>query len=743
MAMLGSNKEVAGVAAISASNLEQVLKSIVENAATVMKADSATVYLYDQAKEEFYLPVVVDKDLLRHEIPGRDGVASRVIKGGKLVTADDAINHPILSGTFTRETGVKSCASLPLRVDDNIVGILFVNYFAPHQFTDDDRRIISAFAKQAAIAIQNAKLTEILTNLHQVGRSLTSFRGLKQLLEEIAKSAVDVLSADIVTLYQYDQRMDKFEIPPIMAGNIREPLSMKAELYGDDAVTRIVQVGQPYYALDAGKDPLMSGSPPRPGQPTRFVHREGIKSSAAVPLRVNGEIVGILFINYRSAHQFLKDERIIIAGFASQAAIAIQNARLYERVSERLAKKVMELEAMEEIDDAISSVLDMNEVLDLILKNGLEKTGAITGDIRLLDEATGELMVRASRAVAKDESQARIRIGEGIAGRAAEEKRTYLVPDVSKFKNFKPFIKGTRSKVAVPILQEDRLIGVLSVDSPQIDAFDADDVRFLEALARQAVIAIQNAERHEKLQETYDALQETQARLVAAERWGTLGKAAASLAHRMNNILGIIPVCVQEISTRAGEVPLIRDNLEIIDRNAKFILELADNLLKPFRLSVTEITGLFDVNLLLKQAVSVANIPSRIEVILRYGDDLPAVPTSKSLVDIFVELITNAVKAMPGEGKLEIGSRLIDDKWVGVWFTDTGCGIPPDKRDRIFDLFVTVREPEPKEVGTSLGFGLWWVKTFLQQQGADIDLAWSEVSKGSTFIIKLPVQVEG
>jgi len=224
--------------------------------------------------------------------------------------------------------------------------------------------------------------------------------------------------------------------------------------------------------------------------------------------------------------------------------------------------------------------------------------------------------------------------------------------------------------------------------------------------------------------------------MLAAERWATLGKAAANLAHRINNTAGLIPVVTQDLQELLTDVALEEErrrevdaDLQRIERNTRFTLQMADALFKPFEALPTEEC---DVNALLEESISVANVPEDVALKTKYAEGLPRVLASRLLADVFVELMTNAVKAMPDGGELEIGSRPGRGGWVEVWFSDTGHGIPPESQGKIFDLFFTTSE-------NSLGFGLWWVKTFLLQHGATIDVE-SEVDRGTTFTVRLPVE---
>jgi len=223
---------------------------------------------------------------------------------------------------------------------------------------------------------------------------------------------------------------------------------------------------------------------------------------------------------------------------------------------------------------------------------------------------------------------------------------------------------------------------------------------------------------------------------LAAEQWATLGKAMAGLAHRINNMMHIIPLALRDVRELLADVSLdeqrrrdIEADLERAERNARFTSEMASILLKPFKVASLQE---YDVNELLDKALALADPPPNVKVKRKYAPDLPPILASPLLVDVFVELATNAFKAMPEGGELEVGSRKGPDGRIEVWFSDTGCGIAPENQDKVFDPFFTTNEG-------SLGFGLWWVKTFLQQQGATIELR-SRQGQGTTFVLRLPLK---
>lgn len=416
-----------------------------------------------------------------------------------------------------------------------------------------------------------------------------------------------------------------------------------------------------------------------------------------------------------------------VEAISRQVEIILQNAQRYEAV-EKLREN---LRLIMDINRAISSTLGLKEVAQRILESALRATGASMGTLQLVDDASQKLAVFAAVGVASDKQDVRLGKGEGIAGLSWERGTSLLVDDVTEPPWRDHFVEvmeeDIRSELVVLLRKEEQILGVISLESPKARAFTEDHMALLETLAGQAVIAIQNAQRHEELLE--------------AERWAYLGTIVGQLAHRIGNKVGMIRLCAHELSEQLDlSDERIEENLSFIRNNAEYILELSDLLLKPSQAAGAARVYL-DVNLLLGSAVKQANIPAHIRVETRLGEGLPKVCASKPLVEVFVELITNAITAISGEGRLEIESSARGARWVEVQFADTGCGIAPEHVDRVFDPFFSAWEEEEQTVrDRRYGFGLWWIKTYLAGIGGDIVLESTEIGEGSTFMVKLPTE---
>jgi len=462
----------------------------------------------------------------------------------------------------------------------------------------------------------------------------------------------------------------------------------------------------------------------------------------AAPVALRENLRGVLVAaDWASRRRFSDHDVALIESLADLATLASRQTR-------RLVRMTAQFRALHAIDVALSSSLEPERVLSLILEKAVELVGAEHGSLRQLKSETGELILKAHFGEGwSDEKKAYTpKVGEGIAQWVAENRRPYLCQDVRKDPRYVVLFADMRSSVAVPLLnspvptaESDDFLGVLLLESSRPAAFDQRDVELLDALAQEAVIVIQNATQHQRLQSMHGKLKAEQEKRLAAEKWSVMGQAATSLAHRINNLIGLLPASAAEIRrtiSRAdvGEADLawIGDNLERIERNAGFVLRLSDALFRPFQ--ETGPPGRFNVNRLMDEALEAADLPPSIRVRRRYTPALPMVESSPLLVDTFLELITNACKAMRQSSVRELvicteveqadtGRRVI------IEIGDTGKGFPPERMTHLWDMF--------QQSDTGLGFGLWWLRTFIVRQGGTIDCV-STPGRGTTFTIRLP-----
>lgn len=418
------------------------------------------------------------------------------------------------------------------------------------------------------------------------------------------------------------------------------------------------------------------------------------------------------------------------------------------RQAERLIRMTAQFRALHVIDIALTSSLRLDRVLNLILEKAVDLVGAEHGSLRLLDPDTGELVLKAylGEGWTPEIRAYRFQLGQGITGWVAEHRRPYLCSDSLNDPQNVVLFEEMRSGVAVPLLsrlgeepERDELLGVLLLESARLAAFDNHDVELLEALAQEAVIAIQNATQHHKLQLMHQALQDEQERRVAAEKWTVMGQAATALAHRINNLIGIVPASAAEIRHALVRLEMsqpdrawIEANLDRIERNGRFVLRLADALFRPFQEPSPR--ARFEVNRLLNEALKAANLPADVQVGRDFGEGLPEVESSSLLVDIFLELLTNAGKAMEAQPRKRLMMRTgveVDDRdrWVVIEISDTGKGITSEQMTHLWDMFA--------QSADGLGFGLWWVRTFIERQGGTIGCD-SEPGAGATFTVRLP-----
>ncbi len=337
----------AAEALAGAVNLQEVLEQIVHSAREVLQADSTAIWSYDAVLDKFIMQGSVAAGIpdevwekFRGEEPRRGQTAYAVMERDWIVVEDvsDEERYPFL-GESTRELlgliEAQSFYGIPLKVGEEKLGVLYVNYNCPRRFSERERETVQNFANHASLALKNARLLAQMQRTQEAAgviAGVTVQEDLEQTLKTIAQRTQHVLRSDAVTLYSYDETTRQFGEWATEIVDARQPDSARTpdKLTSTSVVWSILNLTEPrYYHLaddHAAQDELLGG---------HFVEAESIRAAIGIQLRVGEHKVGVMFVNFRSPHRFTSDEIDTIQLFADQAAVAIRNAELYRNLQQQ------------------------------------------------------------------------------------------------------------------------------------------------------------------------------------------------------------------------------------------------------------------------------------------------------------------------------------------------------------------------------------------------------------------------
>ncbi|MEO1558487.1 MAG: HAMP domain-containing sensor histidine kinase, partial [Cyanobacteria bacterium J06632_19] len=298
-------------------------------------------------------------------------------------------------------------------------------------------------------------------------------------------------------------------------------------------------------------------------------------------------------------------------------------------------------------------------------------------------------------------------------GWVANHRKSKLVPDVQHEPLYKPFFKNTRSELCVPLLDKDRgLLGVLNVESTRVDAFDKRDQRRLEALANQVVIALKNTKNN--------------------EQQIALNLVTRSTLHQINNHLGAIQVWAKKIID-GGEQYSQEYAQKISSEVAKALKDR-----NRIRGWISDEFTPIDIYQIIITARNLPNTPQKIKQELNIPNNLPKVMgTEIQLVDVFYNLIQNAIDAMPNGGKLSINATTLEHEkqtWIVVQVIDTGVGVALEDQNKIFEINYTTK---PRHDGE----GLWLTRIYVERIGGQLSVS-SVPNQETKFTVLLPACLE-
>jgi GAF domain-containing protein len=638
--------------------------------------------------------------------------------------------------------GLLSDISVPLIFKTRGLGVLTLSSRKLNAYSGNDLEVLYQVASQLAAAIENARLFEELERrldevqaLFTVGQSLVTTLNLDKVLGLIVDATLETIPVAHKAVIHFLDETNKVLVPKAVSHHGQGAGSSAKMRLGEGVAGRVVVEKQAIYVSDTRTDP-------------RFVDSgTDVKSLLVVPMILGETVIGTLSVDSGEADAFTLDDERLLVMLANQAAIAIENARLYGE-----AKRADELAALNRIATAMTSTLDLDQVLTLAMQGINETLRVEAGSLLLLDDAEGELVPRMTLCGGKSvQGKMVLSLDQGVAGWVVQQGRSLLVPDArqeGRLPSTTAQLIGleARSVLCVPLVLREKTIGAIEVINKWGGRFTEDDLTLLNSIAASVAIAMENARLYAEVKDFADELARSQAQLIQSEKLAATGKLAASIAHEINNPLQAVQSCVYLVADQIARDDPDRWYLDIAREELDRMARIVGRMVGFYRPS-DEGRMPTDVNALLENVVALVRNrlqQGNIEADLELAPDLPLIiATGDHLKQVFFNVIINALEAMPQGGRLEMATRHVlehgDHKkayanagFVEIEFADTGVGIPTEHINNIFDPFFTTKS-KGMGLGLSVSYGI------VERHGGQIQVE-SKVGKGTTFIVRLPVE---
>jgi len=728
-------------------SFDDILELIYAQTIRLVSARDFWIMLHDPENDLYQYAFYLEDDLRLLEYENRyifatQDIAQAVIQGGRPIVANDYERECRSRGLRPMVEGLYTWLGVPLNAGAVTIGSMSLASRDPSVvYTNEQISLLQAVADQAAGAIVKSRLLENternarqLSLLNEVGKNLTSMLDLPSLLNQILESAMDILNCEAGTLFLIDEETDDL-VFEVVAGPVAGELTGRRLPPGTGHVGRAAQGGKPAIVNEVRTTEEWNRDS---DQETGFKTQDLL----LVPLIVKDRVVGVVeVINRRDKMPFTKDDQDLLTTFTGQAAVALENARLYTLTDQQLAARVDELSVMQRVDRELNASLDVSRSMELTLDWAMRQSGADAGLVGVVEEEG--LRIMADQGYADELTPYRNRwlpLDSPGLKEALKEKETqqFSREDLIKSQNGAGLLTDAESQVVIPIRRKDDVIGVLILETILGDAWPDDTQAFLSRLIDHAAIAIANAQLFSQVQAADLAKTEF------------VSQVSHELKNPMTSIRGYSDLL---ISGAVGEVSEAQENfLSTIRANVNRMTTIVGDLADISRIesghlrldfNAVEISAVVD-EVVRAQRREIEEKGQTLEI--QIPEDLPAVWGDHTrLVQIIINLVSNANKYTPEGGSITIGTECTGNHWdpdgapevVLIAVRDTGLGMTSEDQAKIFTKFFRSEDPKAREApGTGLGLNI--TRNLVELQGGKIWFE-SEYGKGTTFQFTTPV----
>jgi signal transduction histidine kinase/CheY-like chemotaxis protein len=606
-------------------------------------------------------------------------------------------------------------------------------------------------AQQAALAVGQARSVEEerrrgrqTAALLDIAHACTSTVELTPLLKDIARRTVQAVGADGCAMFLWSGA----RLVPVMAqladGRAGSALwerfnTLPPRSLGEvPAHAEAIRSRQPVIVARGGE-----------WQHDAWFRAFDLTSALVVPLVSQDQVVGTMTLVHRRERRWRQDQLDLAMTIAAQIALAVDTARHYQAAQQRTA----EVETLASIGETLTSTLDLQQVLEVIVDSAVTLTGGQRAVVFELDQAGGSLRARAIRGIDMEPGFV-LALGQGAAGAAAARLAPVWSADVLALPppGFVDTLEASamsldelgrrhnfRGVLGVPVISRETALGAVCVYWDEVHEPDEREIRLLSALARQAAIALDNARLVGDLRRTLDDLRAAQETLVRGATLRAVGELAAGAAHHLNNLLAVVLGRTQLLLMKNPDAPTAT-SLRSIERAATDAAETVVRIQGFTRTAKRSETVSFDLNAAVQDAIEFTRLRwqdeaqvkgAPIDVAFEQGSPPAISGRSAEIREVMTNLILNAVDALPAGGRIAVRTRGEPGRAV-VSVSDSGVGMSGDVKRRVFEPFFTTKGVKRTGLGLAVAYGT------IRRHGGQVEVE-SEEGRGTTVTFWLPV----
>lgn len=719
---------------------DDVLELIYAQTAQIIPTSHFHITLYNKDSNYYYYGFCLENNerMDEHEnqpFSATTGLGPDVIRKSRPIMTQDYVRECQARGHTPAIENIFAWMGVPLNAGATTIGTLSIgSRDGSIAYTRGQLELLQAIADQTAGAIVKARLLEEteqrahqLSTLNEITKQLTSTLELNPLLQNILENAVGILNCEAGSLFLVDEQTDEL-VFRVTVGPVATNLIGKRLPAGTGIVGRAVQTRG---AVIENEDQTSESRFRGVDQQTGFVSR----SLLAVPLQAKDRVIGVIeVINRRDGLPFVQNDQDLLNAFAGQAAVAIENARLYTLTDQELENRVEELSIMQRIDRELNASLEMDRAMRITLDWALRQSNAEAGLIGIL-EADNKLRVMSQQGLDErlqnlPDMLMKIELPTMLAAVETGVPQHEAV-ELSKNK----LLPSAHTQMVIPIRRETSVIGLLHLESISDSQVDID---FLTRLTDHAAIAISNAQLYGEVQRANLAksdfvsfvAHELKNPMTSIKGYTDLLSAGAvgQVNEMQGNFLQTIKSNVERMSTLVSD---LNDNSKIeagrlrLEYKATHASDLVDEVIRTFTRQLEDKKQKLDIN-----------IPV----------GLPPMWADRTRVaQVLTNLVSNAHKYTPEEGIIQVGVEESPNQWdldgaprvIHLWVKDSGIGMTLEDQQKIFQKFFRSDDPKAREApGTGLGLNI--TKSLVEMQGGKIWFE-SEYRHGTTFHFTVPV----